>query len=176
MDNKKLLKKDAPNGIKILVGFAFAILVFSLFKENKGYQWLYNLAKSNLEIRKQNPDWTYEQKMQSKLLFNYQYLNFVVQNTPDTVMILFPERKALQGFQNLDWFFYSDTWKAYFLYPRKAISFDDPDYDSLKRTGQITHVAIIDKKGYDLLPYQVNVESAPAFHVFPMDRTKLSAE
>lgn len=174
MDDQKPSGTSASNGLKAVAGIVFAMVVFFLFKENKGYQWLHNLNRSNLEIIKQNPDLTYQQKMQAKLNFNYQYLDFVIQQTPDTALILFPDREALTGFNNLNWFFHSDIWKSYFLYPRKAISTNSPYYDSLASLGRITHVAVINKVGYELLPYQINTEKAPKFHILPLDRSKLT--
>lgn len=162
-------KQTSPYWLKALAGFLLVFLVFQVFKSNVGYQWIFNLVKQNLETKERYPDISIDQKWESKLGFAYKYTTYIKQNTPDSAFVLFPHRDSIKADKNLHpHFVASDNWKDYFLYPRKALSVSDPTYDSVFAPSSFTHLAIVSKQGYHLLPSAIDTSKAPVYTVIKL--------
>lgn len=172
----KILQRPSKNWSgfvlrNLFIGLIFFMLFNSLFENNKAYHWVYqNLLKNNLEIIKEHPDYTMNQKHQAKLGFFAKYLYFVTENTPDTAIILMPPDSIVDKIDKkykMDWI-RSKRHTTYFLYPRKTVYYKN-ERDSIY-FDKITHVAIVNGYGYEHLPYRVQKRNQ--FTVLPIDIKK----
>lgn len=132
------------------------LLVTYTFSKQPAYHWVYfDLLKSNMEIIKKYPKLTFDEKMLMKLGASYKYLLFLKRETPENAIILYPSpqdfrEKDSPFTQNID----NKIYATRFLYPRKLIL--ESELKSSKYADKITHVAIVNGKGIDKLPYLVN--------------------
>ncbi len=96
----------------------------------------------------------------------YSYLKYLIDNTPDTAVILLPPY-SVTGDRSQYNFLHSSEWVEYFIYPRMCISEDARDMfpDVYQK---VTHVAVVDSWGYQKLRYPV--QSAAREAVFPINR------
>ena len=160
--NTAYQSRPVTNRRRLLKNVSFlilaALLVFYAFSKQPGYHWVYfNLLRGNMETIKKYPKLTFEQKMQMKLGTSYEYLLYLKQATPENAVILYPDSKDFREkgspfTQNID----NKIYATRFLYPRKLI------LESERKTGkyknEITHVAIVNGKGTEKLPYPVDTE------------------
>lgn len=153
----------------------------SLFTRlTRGYHWaIHDLALKNLEniekvkeeLRRQGADSTEQSLFEAKMAMrigNYGFIQYIKQNTPPDAVILLPEGDA-EVSNNPRWnFIYDPEWMEYFIYPRLclAIGREHEHPDLAKR---ITHVVIIEGKGYDKLKYEVPEGQRPTEAVFPIN-------
>jgi hypothetical protein len=120
------------------------------------YHWTcFRMLKSNMETIKKHPKLTFEQKMQMKLGTSYAYLLFLKQSTPEDAVILYPDSKdfRIEG-SPFTHEIYNKIYATRFLYPRKIILAGE--LATGKYAGKITHVAVVNGKGADRLPYPVD--------------------
>lgn len=147
----------------ILIGLIVFFCFSSLYNNNKfaGYKWMHEkLIVGNYELMHKYPDHTFEQRQQLKLGFFAKYLQFINKNTPDTAIVLMPSGAVVSKIdkkRKLDWLG-SKRHVGYFIYPRKAV-YESNSNDSIYMD-KVTHVAIVDGKGYENLPYRVKNKSA----------------
>lgn len=118
------------------------LLTTALFKLCPGYHWVYaDLLKGNLEIAKKYPQLTFDQKMQMKLGFDYRYLMYVRDATPEDAVIRYPSGAAFgkkgSPFKHIS----NKIFATRFLYPRKLVQ--ENEMGTSKYAGKITHVAIV---------------------------------
>lgn len=145
------------NGVLLLTGYLFLTKAPFI---NPVYVWLRdNYLKSNMEIIKQYPDATYDQKMALKLGGDYNYILFLRDNTPEDAVIYYPsggdfrathpaiEQNPFNG-KLID-----KLTVVRALYPRKVIT--EEEYGKTSWSKKITHVAIVNGKNRDKLPYPV---------------------
>lgn len=152
-----------------------------LKKLTRGYDWAINeLAISNLEsikklkeeMHQSGEDSTEQSLLEAKLKRKvglYNFIEYIKKSTPENAVILLPEGDA-EVSNNSKWnFIYDPEWMEYFLYPRLclAIGREGEHPDLAKR---ITHVVIIEGKGYDKLKYMVPVNQRPKEAVLPYDQ------
>lgn len=152
-----------------------------LKKLTRGYDWAINeLAISNLEsiknikeeIHQSGEDSTAQSLLQAKLKRKvglYNFIDYINKSTPKDAVILLPEGDA-EVSNNSKWnFIYDPEWMEYFIYPRLclAIGRENEHPDLAKR---ITHVVIIEGKGYDKLKYNVPLNQRPKEAVLPYDQ------
>lgn len=162
--NKKTVappKSSANFWIGNVVMLLIAItLVYLMYQSVDGYYGLWNnLIKKNLEIIKQYPDLSLEKKWEIKCGFDYVYLNYIKQHTPENACILMPPDSAIypkgekSPFQNAAYSIKNKAWSTYFLYPRRLVyeaeKEKNPFYD------KVDYVAIVNFWGYDKLEYEV---------------------
>lgn len=140
----------------IIIGTVFFISLSYLYNHSSSYKWLYEkFYKSNYSTIKNYSHYTIEERYQSKLGFYAKYMFFIKSHTPDTAIILMPPDSVIQAIdkKNRMGWLTSKRHSTYFLYPRKAIykklSSDSIYFD------KITHVVIVDGKGYENLPFTV---------------------
>ena len=145
------------NGVLLLAGYLFLTKVpFA----NPVYVWLRDsYLKSNMGLIKQYPDATYDQKMALKLGGDYNYILFLRDNTPDDAVIYYPsggdfrathpaiEQNPFNG-KLID-----KLTVVRALYPRKIVT--EEEYGKTSWSKKITHVAIVNGKNRDKLPYPV---------------------
>lgn len=168
--NSFLIK--AVKNVALLLGAVILIKSFKGSKDdesqwNDGYQWFFtSLIDDNVKVMKQYKTLTYDQKMESKVGFNYAYFRFINQNTPENAVILMPpdsvffppgEKSEFQGF------ILTPSWAGYFVYPRKLVFEKQNNLALMKK---VTHVAVMNSWGYDKLSYQAARNSK--YNVLPI--------
>ncbi|MDR1557899.1 MAG: hypothetical protein LBS88_12865 [Tannerellaceae bacterium] len=141
-------------GVALVVGF----LLSRCLEVQQGYNWAYNsLLKGNMATIRANPNLTVAQKNEMKLGIDYAYLQFVRNATPEDAVILYPsvddffpegvESPFKHGISN-------KMWGLRFLYPRKLVL--PSEMETNRYAGDITHVAIVNGRGYERLNYEVD--------------------
>ena len=145
------------NGALLLVGF----LLFSKIPQaNPAYMWLKeSYLKNNVAIVKQYPDATLDQRMAIKLGADYNYIVFLRDNTPQDAIIYYPtggdfrashpavEQNPFNG-KLID-----KLTAVRVLYPRKVVV--ESEYGKTSWSKKITHVAIVNGRNLDKVPYPV---------------------
>ncbi|MDR1344002.1 MAG: hypothetical protein LBJ39_01490 [Tannerellaceae bacterium] len=133
----------------------------------EGYNWVCNsMLKGNMELIKANRGATLEQRTEFKLGFDYQYLLFIRNATPEDAVILYP---SAQDFfpEGIESRFKQDVsnriWALRFLYPRRLVLAREME----RYAGRITHVAIVNGRGYERLGYEA--EEMVEFGIFPLN-------
>lgn len=154
-NKQKLNHIPIVNNLLLTIGFLS--LFYYAINNGVGYIWVKDtLIGANLETIKKNRDITFDQKIESKLGFSAKYMRFLVQNSPDTAVILMPPSKEIfrAGLDtDFDKYAKSKTWGTYFVYPRKLVFEDEKETSSLY--AKVTHVAIMNGWGYDKVNYPV---------------------
>jgi len=145
----------------VLVTIGLLILLYVLYKAVPGYQFVVDrLVLANLNIIQENPNLSTPKKFEAKLGFDYRFIHYVEQNTPEDAVILMPPDSifAKSDFNKRGtWGVKTKTWDIYFLYPRTLISEQDSSrYPELYH--KITYVMIVNGWGYDKLNYRVQAE------------------
>lgn len=155
-----------PKNLLLLI--VFFSLFFSLKKYNPGYAFVFNdLVKKNMEIMDKYKNLTYEEKMEAKLGFNYKFLNYIKQNTPEDAVIIMPPDSIFypKGKKsNFTDFMGTSGYSSYFVYPRKLVYEGQPKTAALY--AKATHVAIVNFWGYEKLAY--TVAQKEQFSVLPL--------
>ena len=136
------------------------ITIFVLQKQIGGYRWLWNtLIKENIEMIKKAPNKSELEKAEAKMGFDITYMNFLKENTPNNAVILFPDADVIlkdstsdqPKFRTSSGGIFTPLWVQYFAFPRKIVFAKEkgknPNFD------KITHVAIVNYKGYEHLSY-----------------------
>lgn len=159
---KKTIKRSwstwiVRNGVLLLAGFLFFTKVPPL---NPAYTWVKeSYLKSNKMIADQYPDASFDDRMSIKLGADYNYLIFLRDNTPENAVIYYPSsgdfrasHPAVQ--QNPFNGKLNDKLTAVrILYPRKVVT--ENEYGKTSWTKKITHVAIVNGKNLEKVPYKV---------------------
>jgi hypothetical protein len=146
----------------------------------RGYHWaIHDLALKNLEnieqvkeeLHRTGADSTEQSLLEAKMAMrvgNYSFIQYIKKNTPENAVLLLPEGDA-EVSNNSRWnYIYDPEWMEYFIYPRLcvAIGRENEHPDLAKR---VTHVVIIEGKGYDKLKYFVPEGQRPTEAVFPIN-------
>jgi len=144
----------------------------------RGYHWaIHDLAMKNYEqiceIKEQVESGqikplTREDKLMRKVAV-YPLLKYVNESTPKDAVIWLPLGDA-QISNDAKWhFIYDPEWTEYFIYPRLCIAHDGlAKHPELAK--RITHVLIIEGKGYEKLRYDVPVEQRAKEAVLPINQ------
>ena len=97
----------------------------------------------------------------------YDFMQHINKATPPNAVILLPYGDSAIS-NNGKWnFIYDPEWAEYFLYPRLCVASVDAGKTELAK--RVTHVIIIEGKGYDKLKYDVPVEQRVREAVLPID-------
>lgn len=143
--------------LKGMLGISLIYLILQcLFSINPSYDWVYNsLLKSNMQLINQYPDVSFEQKMALKLGASYEYLYYIKQQTPPDAVILYPSADAFRVKGNpFTQEIHNKLFATRFLYPRRLVQREE--LQKSPYADKITHVAIVNGVGLDLLPYQAD--------------------
>lgn len=141
-----------------------------LRKYTRGYYWAsHDLVTKNLEqineLKEKNL--SFEDKMSYKVGV-YPLIKYLNENTPKDAVILLPLGDSLLSNTSRWNFVYDPEWMEYFIYPRLCLATgrENEHPDLAKR---VTHVLILQGRGYDKLKYDVPVDQRPSEAVLPID-------
>ncbi|MDR2685048.1 MAG: hypothetical protein LBB53_06675 [Prevotellaceae bacterium] len=141
----------------ILAAIVVVFVLYTVADENDGYKWVKeSLLKSNWEIVKKYPKAALNERLQMKLGFDYAFLNYIKEHTPDTAIILFPIREQILekgGNMQLTSNIASKFWVTHFVYPRRILYMEEKAANPLYKN--VTHVAICAMHGYEELEYEM---------------------
>lgn len=156
------------------IGLLLASVMVVMWAEKNvnGYKWVHDsLIGNNLKMMEKFKDADYDKKMELKVAFNYRFAKFLKDNTPenavimlpkdtlDTYIVTDPKTKRKQRLEYLS----NPGWVSYFTYPRRVLS----EGDTSILCDSVTHVAIVNGHGYELLPFAV--DQRQQFGVMPMN-------
>lgn len=167
---EKNRQKSKNNPIPNRKGISFAwvvknmvALIVALFLLNKfvisiqpGYNWAYNMLQKNLEYTRLYAQTTTDNRFEMKLGLSHVYLRYLKENTPENAVILLPPKEAFypEGEERI---FsgepYNKLWATRFLYPRRVVI--PSELGVTPWSEKITHVAIVNGRGYEYLDYEV---------------------
>lgn len=167
---EKNRQKSKNNPVPNRKGISFAwvvknmvALIVALFLLNKfvisiqpGYNWAYNMLQKNLEYTRLYAQTTTDNRFEMKLGLSHVYLRYLKENTPENAVILLPPKEAFypEGEERI---FsgepYNKLWATRFLYPRRVVI--PSELGVTPWSEKITHVAIVNGRGYEYLDYEV---------------------
>lgn len=167
---EKNRQKSKNNPVPNRKGISFAwvvknmvALIVVLFLLNKfvisiqpGYNWAYNMLQKNLEYTRLYAQTTTDNRFEMKLGLSHVYLRYLKENTPENAVILLPSKEAFypEGEERI---FsgepYNKLWATRFLYPRRVVI--PSELGVTPWSEKITHVAIVNGRGYEYLDYEV---------------------
>lgn len=163
---KNLTRKIVLNVFSATIA---ALLLWQCYKIFPTYEWVHKgLLVGNYRFASANRRLTADQRREAKLGFNFKFLSFIRQNTPENAVIWMPSHTAYfpEGVESpFSGDVASKLYRLRVLYPRKIVDEGDP---ANKYAGQITHVAIINGIGYEQLNY--TPEEKHPFAVFPIHK------
>ena len=148
------------NGILLLASY---IILSKIPVINPIYGWVKeSYLKSNMRIQKQAPTATYDQKMAMKLGADYNFILYLRDNTPEDAVIYYPSggdfRAGHPSMQQnpFDGKLIDKLTVVRALYPRKVVT--EEEYGKTSWSKKITHVAIVNGKNLNKIPYPVSEE------------------
>jgi|GEM_PF-673449 len=157
----------------LVVTFVLMFILLALYVTIPGYNYaIKDVAIGNkqridqIETRRLNFNMP-ELKMEDKFLFrleDYWYIKFIVENTPDSAVVLLPPLHAIDTsaeFNSLN----DPEYMEYFLYPRLCVS-EDQRETKKDLYARATHVCIVNGWGYDKLKW--SPKSRPTEDVLPI--------
>lgn len=144
-----------------------------LKKLTRGYYWaIHDMAIGGSENVKEiksraEKRLTREDKFAMRIGF-WPFIDYINKNTPESAVIYLPEGDSATS-NNSKWsYIYDPEWMEYFLYPRLCVAMGrEQDHPDLAK--RVTHVVIIEGKGYDKLRYDVPMNLRPKEDVLPID-------
>ncbi len=160
--NNKVGLFSIPFHKNIMMVLVLLIVLFVIRKQVGGYIFVFdNLIAQNMKMIKEKPNLTNLEKGTFKFQYDYEYIDYVKNHTPENAVILFPDPQVVlkdstpdyPKFRTTGGGIYTQLWDEYFLYPRRVV-FATQLKDN-KLTNEITHVAVVNYKGYEYLPYPV---------------------
>ncbi|MCK4813657.1 MAG: hypothetical protein KAT14_06945 [Candidatus Marinimicrobia bacterium] len=170
--NKKDEKSKPRNSLCVynfVVTLAVFLLVFTAYKIMPSYKWVVNsLAYSNMQTIKKYPNLHIDRKYEAKLGFDYKYINYVRNHTPENAVILMPPGSEIlkKNFNKKGaWGVKNKVWNTYFLYPRILVDQDAVISDTALAKS-LTHVMIVNGWGYDKLEYHISQKAQ--YNVLPI--------
>ncbi len=165
--NKRRRKAEINNSAKnsstnfiVRNGLAGLILIglLSIVLMVPGYNWMLNsLIKGNLQIIKEYPNISIEEKYSMKFNVFGNLMNYIKRSTPENAIILIPDIEIVRPLINSTNQLVQLVNKSIilnFLYPRKIVMENLKEEE--KYFNKITHVLIVNNYGYQYLNYEFN--------------------
>ena len=141
----------------ILIAAAVYMLFPSLLKSNDGYSWLLqSYVRDNLISIRQLEGCDADQKLESRLGYDYAFVEMVRRMTPDSAVVYWPSRTDFTSKAEGCPYTFSvnlcDKLSAVrFLYPRRVVVEQEMGKTSWSR--RLTHVAVVKGRNRELVPY-----------------------
>jgi hypothetical protein len=170
----------------ILIGIAIALGCYVVLTKNNAYVWVREkYLKNNWEYIQTYRHATNDEIMRLKIdhidqdkqtgeiktcYVDYMFWLHIRKNTPDTAVILFPEKTFITekcGREQLTSKSTNRHWVGHAIYPRRVVFKDEAATDPYY--SRVTHVAICAAHGYDNLDYEV--QQRACFDVLPKKTT-----
>ncbi len=162
MANKKETPKSTRYGFSwwvknLLIAAALYMLCPQIIKMNTGYQWLIDgYAKSNLKAIKEISGFNFDQKLEAKLGYDYAFIEMIRKSTPENSVVFYPSREdftdtSINTGVSFNGNLCDKLSAVRFLYPRRIVIKKELGKTSWSK--KISHVAIINGHGRELLPY-----------------------
>lgn len=161
MENK--YKKIISN----IIGVAVVIALFFTLKHHKGYGFVFKMLESNYKTISANMGASLDERNEMKLGYSYNFFKYLCTQTPEDAVIYLPGKAAFMDKSNGIEFTgepYIKGWASRFLHPRKVVL--ESEYSKSNYRNMITHIAIVNKKGTEIMPQKV--ENLPALGVLPV--------
>lgn len=155
----------------VLIAGLVYMLCPSLVRTNAGYGWLINgYAKSNLAAIRETRDFNNDQRLETRLGYDYAFIEMIRKSTPETAVVFYPSRADFTDTTAHAGISFSgnlcDKLSAVrFLYPRRVVVKEELGKTSWSK--KLTHVAIVNGRWRELLPY--SVPEQVKINVLPMD-------
>lgn len=166
--NKSLSIIQSPLFLKIGNFLLVSAFLFGGVYSQSAYNWaIDHLVVNSLKTTYEQQDLTIHQRYEAKIGFNYRYLQYIKDNTPEDAIILWPKPAdflkdgAIKPFH--DHYIKESVYAAYFLHPRKVINIQDT---SNIYYSTANYIAIVHGKGYERLTYPVSTDQQ--FTVAPL--------
>jgi hypothetical protein len=102
-------------------------------------------------------------------------IDYINKSTPPNAVIYLPEGDSVTANTSKWNYIYDPEWMEYFLYPRLCVA-QGKEQDHLDLAKRVTHVVIIQGKGYDKLKYEVPVDQRPQEAVLPIDHPPVKTQ
>lgn len=142
---------------EIILAAGMFLAIKGMIKYNDGYDWLFNkMLSENREFETRFADSSMEKRLENKIGFDLVYLNFINKNTLEDAIIVmpvdtefFPKGEESHFDKNIN----TLGWASYFVYPRRIVSYKEPRTPLFQKA---THMALVNKYGYERLPYKVD--------------------
>lgn len=154
--------------LNVVAGCVAFFCIWAGAKCFPSYTWVHKaLLVENYKVASANKHLTPDQVREVKLGFNFSYLMFIKERTPDDAVIWMPESKAYFP-EGKDSPFtreiLSKLYRLRVLHPRKVV---DAVESGNKYAQQITHVAIIHGQGAEKLNYSLG--EVPDYALYPVN-------
>jgi len=134
---------------------AFAFIKGAVMKQ-EGYHWVIEMLSGNMKMVHQYSNLTIAQRSEIKIGSTYAYYKYIKDNTPKDAVIYLPGRDAFFPKDVKSPFTgdpFNKLWATRFLYPRKIVIPSEMGHSAY--SGKLTHVAIVNGIGFEILSYVV---------------------
>jgi hypothetical protein len=146
----------------------------------RGYHWaIHDMALGSFDdikereekLHQMGVDSTAESLLDAKRSMKiglYPFIKEIIKRTPKDAVILLPAGDSAVS-NNGSWnFIYDPEWMEYFLYPRLCVAMGaENQHPELAQ--KVTHVVIIEGKGYEHLKYEIPLDQRPKEAILPID-------
>jgi len=138
----------------IIAALVVGFLVYQLVEKQAGYHFVSNMLSNNYTLITTHPNLSLDERYQTRMGFTYRYLKLLRESSPENAVILFPEEEDFFPPDVESPFKREGTKKMAairFLYPRKLVL--PSEMQANRYADSITHVAIVNGRGYERLHY-----------------------
>jgi hypothetical protein len=153
------------------VAFLTGFFLLKAMESNAGYKWAYTMLTSNMKLIRTSPHLSLREKNEMKLGADFAYLWFLKEATPENAVILYPSADDFYPPDKTSPFkqgIHNKIWALRFLYPRLLVL--PSEMETSRYAAEITHVAIVNGRGYERLNYPV--DSKQEFGILPLNPLK----
>lgn len=154
-----------------IIGLLLVCVLYSALMGHRGYSFVFNMLKGNYETISTYKNASLDDRYIMKLGSSYQIFKFIASQTPPDAVIYLPGVEAFNDKSNGVEFkngTHRKGWIVRFLHPRTVVL--ESEYDKSTYSKDITHVAIINGVGAEILPYKL--EEMQPFCVVPIKLPK----
>ena len=160
----------------IIAAGIVAFIIIKVIAPFNTYKYLFDSLHTDMKIIKKHPlkSTTIDQRYRIVLGSAYIYLETIKENTPEDAVILYPEYESFfpkdekpifknEGITN-------KMWAIRFLHPRIIVRPSELEHSPYK--DKLTHVAIVNGRGIEYLPYKDELKIDIPYGVLPINTTE----